>query len=330
MTNKAMIKKEDPALAAAEPTNVVSLPIATHPMDIDPAQFRAILDRRQANRRALLDWIREHLVENTDWGRIHNVGKSRCAWAAKGYARQCPDDSHWSKPCLFKSGAEKVIGMLGMTVNYPMLPEYEKAAYSGQAFSQIILRCELIGGNGHIAAVGVGARALARDDGDLNKALKMAEKSALIDATLRLAGLSEIFTQDLDDQKEESHGAHPPSATQNQTDPALPVPPAGAGDSPAAGAISPLQKRLLEAKINQLGLDRQRVKAWLEKATRGRIQHFQEMSPAIFDILLTKLDDWAQAPPAADPPDDAPAPPVPQGRPIEGTLIPEGYHCLTT
>ena len=50
-----------------------------------------------------------------------------------------------------------------------------------------------------IAAEGTGARRIAQDNGDINKSLKMAEKSAHIDATLRVAGLSELFTQDLED-----------------------------------------------------------------------------------------------------------------------------------
>ena len=44
-----------------------------------------------------------------------------------------------------------------------------------------------------------------KDKGDINKSLKMAEKSAHIDATLRIAGLSEIFTQDLEDMLKDKH-----------------------------------------------------------------------------------------------------------------------------
>jgi hypothetical protein len=65
---------------------------------------------------------------------------------------------------------------------------------------------------GQVVAEGVGARNLNQDYGDFNKALKMAEKSAHIDATLRLAGLSEVFTQDLEDRPiiEEEVAAPPP------------------------------------------------------------------------------------------------------------------------
>ena len=63
----------------------------------------------------------------------------------------------------------------------------------------IILKCELHTGNGFVAAEGTGARRVDQDRGDINKSLKMAVKSAHIDATLRVAGLSELFTQDIED-----------------------------------------------------------------------------------------------------------------------------------
>jgi hypothetical protein len=56
----------------------------------------------------------------------------------------------------------------------------------------------MVDSSGKIVADGIGARSLEQDYGDINKALKMCSKSAHIDATLRMAGLSEVFTQDLD------------------------------------------------------------------------------------------------------------------------------------
>jgi len=70
---------------------------------------------------------------------------------------------------------------------------------SGGEIDNIILKCELVNSSGDIVASGVGARSVTKEKGDLNKALKMAKKSALIDATLDLGGLSEVFTQDIED-----------------------------------------------------------------------------------------------------------------------------------
>jgi hypothetical protein len=66
-----------------------------------------------------------------------------------------------------------------------------------------MLRCELQNSAGAVLAEGVGARALETDYGDLNKALKMTKKSGQKDAVLNCGGLSEIFTQDLEDMDPE-------------------------------------------------------------------------------------------------------------------------------
>ncbi|MFZ4538161.1 hypothetical protein [Propionivibrio sp.] len=68
----------------------------------------------------------------------------------------CPDPNHWSKPSLFKPGAEKITGMLGMTVHYPSLPAYETAVLSSVDIKTILMRCELRDAQGHVVAEGVG------------------------------------------------------------------------------------------------------------------------------------------------------------------------------
>ncbi len=168
------------ALQRIEPMPVESMDRHAGPLDMEPAAFRAGLDRRKENRKALMEWIRSALVENTDYGRI-------------------PTKRGPSKPSLFKPGAEKICGMLGIISTFPTLAEYEQAALKGIEIKNIVLRCALLDSRGVIVAEGVGARSLAQDYGDLNKALKMSEKSAHIDATLRMAGLSEVFTQDIED-----------------------------------------------------------------------------------------------------------------------------------
>ena len=63
----------------------------------------------------------------------------------------------------------------------------------------IALLCELVTASGVVVAEGRGARHRDMDYGDVNKCIKMCQKSAQTDAVLRCAGLSEIFTQDLED-----------------------------------------------------------------------------------------------------------------------------------
>ncbi|WP_293751855.1 hypothetical protein [uncultured Paraglaciecola sp.] len=139
---------------------------SANPLDLPAETFQAGLDRRRKNRAALMSWVREALVEGSDFGKIHVVSRHKCQ-----AGKYCKNPAHFSKPSLFKPGAEKICGMLGVTINYPTLVEYEKAALAGTVLSQIILRCEIIDASGHVVAGGIGARILSQDNGDINKAL---------------------------------------------------------------------------------------------------------------------------------------------------------------
>src|SRR5882724_4563995 len=100
-TEAPPIDVQSKAVAVREPQ-----PMAVEkgsPLDLPPAQFAAGLERRGENRTALMKWIREALVDGIDFGRIHIVGKDRCR---KG--KDCDIPGHFSKPCLYKPGAEKI------------------------------------------------------------------------------------------------------------------------------------------------------------------------------------------------------------------------------
>jgi len=166
--------------------------------DLAPQQFAAGLNRRKKNRKALITWIQEELVEGTDWGRIHVIKKEQCP-----DGKYCQNPYHFSKPSLWKPGAEKIVGMMGLKSAWPNLARYEDAVLEGKEIAQLLLRCELVNDSGLVVSTGIGARALKDDYGDLNKGFKMAKKSALVDAVLNCAGLSEIFTQDVEDMDPE-------------------------------------------------------------------------------------------------------------------------------
>ena len=139
-----------------------------------------------------------------------------------------------------------------------------------------------------LVADGVGARSLKQDYGDINKSLKMAEKSAHIDATLRMAGLSEVFTQDIEDM---IHGQNVEAKTQNARPDRVPVPAAAAG---APEKITAAQQRRLEARIAELGLEHERVREWARRASKGVVQQFADLTLAMYEKLDAKLEDWAE------------------------------------
>ena len=229
-------------------------PMMSSPLDLPIKQFRDGLARRKANRSALVEWIRESLVEGVDFGSV-------------------PTKRGPSKPSLWKPGAEKICGMLGVIVHYPAFKDYERMALEGRALEHIIIRCELHDANGHVVAGGVGARSVKQDHGDLNKALKMAAKSAHIDAALRMAGLSELFSQDLEDQ---AYGQEE-----------------GSYRGPR---ITPGEIKILEQEIQRHQLDIERVRSWLVRATSGRVSRFEDITPELQSMLLKKLPEWSNKP----------------------------------
>ena len=158
-------------LAIAE-TNVVAL---HSPMDLPNEAFKSGLQQRETNRQSLLQWVANNLVEGVDYGIIKN------------------------KKSLWKPGAEKICGMLGIQREYPNMERYQDAASEGKSLENIIIKCVLMNAQGIHVSEGLGGRTLRQDGGDLNKCIKMAAKSSFIDATLNLVGLSEIFTLDLED-----------------------------------------------------------------------------------------------------------------------------------
>ncbi|MHB1114852.1 MAG: hypothetical protein ACYC03_16820, partial [Acidovorax defluvii] len=158
----------------------------------------------------------------------------------------------------------------------------------------IMLRCELRDAHGHVVAQGVGARQINQDYGDLNKTFKMVAKSAHIDATLRLAGLSEVFTQDLEDRplagEFDTAAAAPPSAPK----PVAKAPPR----QPLATTnelIGIEQLQELRQAITNHGFMEQRVLNWLYQATKGQVSRLDQLPLPMLTTLHKKLGQWADA-----------------------------------
>ena len=241
---------------------VVQTQVAT-PYDWEPAEFNAALQRRSMNRKALLDWIRESLVEGTDFGKIHTFGRAKCS-----QGKNCTNPHHFSKPVMFKSGAEKIAGMLGLSACFPDLPELEKSVRDGMELKTLLLHCELVNGAGVPLAMGAGARSLQTDSGDVNKALKMCLKSAQIDATLRL-GLSEVFTQDLED-----------------------MPPKEEADNEPVYRVTTTQLRKLAARMAGYDLDSERVLKYCRQ--KWGVQSLEDLRYEQFQELDAKLEKFAE------------------------------------
>src|SRR5215475_8899142 len=166
----------------------------------DPAALAAQLATYAEARRLLVEWLMSQLVAGIDYTLIHRkVG-------ARGQKTDCPDKGNMTgrgcqvcggKSTLCKPGSEKICGLLRLQPKFRR--DTEAWEMLGSEAGTVCLVCELHTASGVIVAEGRGARHRDQDFGDVNKTLKMAQKSAQTDAVLRCAGLSEIFTQDLED-----------------------------------------------------------------------------------------------------------------------------------
>lgn len=106
------------------------------------------------------------------------------------------------KATLLKPGAEKILMMMGLRSEFEIV---DSTRDFNEGFFQYQVRCKLYKGDVLITE-GLGAcntkekKYRNQDPFTLdNTVLKMAKKRALIDATLLVASLSDIFTQDLED-----------------------------------------------------------------------------------------------------------------------------------
>ena len=274
------VNNSEASLPQETKPEITVLPMVASPMDQSVERFSNALTRREDNRKALLKWIRANLKSGVDFGQIHIVGKDKCRLAREGRVNECIDPRHWSKPSLWKPGAEKICGMLGLIPRFPNLSEYENAVLRGEDIKMIILKCELHTGNGFIAAEGTGARRVAQDHGDINKSLKMTEKSAHIDATLRVAGLSELFTQDLEDMTGGSRPEAPlndgqrtqPGQNRNlhERDRSQPNPPSSNGQG---NRITGKQYRFIMDLVKEAGMSKQELNRQCIEAYGSVLDH---------------------------------------------------------
>lgn len=147
------------------------------------AMFRA----EEAYRADLLGFIYRNLKPGHDYGEIELKDKDG---NFKGK----------TKPSLFKSGAEKLMRANHARASFTV--DEETRGLLGNPTNVLAYICYLYDEDDGIIGEGRGA---CKIDGrrDENNAIKIAQKRAQVDAVLRTWALSEIFTQDLEDYRQQ-------------------------------------------------------------------------------------------------------------------------------
>jgi hypothetical protein len=165
-------------LDAPVPPAAVTTP-ATSSLDA-----RALLESMSAwkeQRQLLARYIKEQLTDGVDYYTLRIKGRD-------------------TKPTLSKAGSEKFLAIFKLTATF----QQDQATWTmlGSKEGVLCYTCTLLTREGQVVGEGRGARTLAQDQGDINKAVKMAQKSAQIDAILRTGCLSDVFTQDINEPDE--------------------------------------------------------------------------------------------------------------------------------
>lgn len=153
-------------------------------------QLKIALTTQTEQRALIKDFVKNHLTDGTDFGKIHVMSKDKCP-----DQHNCKKDHHFSKAVLFKPGQEKLFSLFQITDTlerdneaFDMLPDIRNLV----AYKCVLTR------NGVKIGEGRGAAVVGDKSRDVNSTIKIAEKRARMDACLSL-GFSEYFTQDLDD-----------------------------------------------------------------------------------------------------------------------------------
>jgi len=182
---------DDAALLPALPTFALA----------NPAVLRTNLQAYSDARAVLLRWLDENLTPGVDYMLIHRkvgygANKKTCSKGKDRTNKQC--DECGGKATLCKPGSEKLCGLLRLRPTFRR--DQDTWEMLGREAGTLCIVCELVSESGEIIAEGRGCRKASTDYDDVNKSIKMVQKSAQTDAVLRVGGLSEVFTQDLEDQ----------------------------------------------------------------------------------------------------------------------------------
>jgi hypothetical protein len=122
---------------------------------------------------------------------------------------------------LKKPGAEIIANALGL-IGELSEAQVELTVPGNPGSAHAIVRCTLVDKQGSTVSCGVGAFATASHG--MNTAVKMAAKSAFIDAVIRGTSISDCFTQDIEVQPESAPGqVATPKTESNSASPNDPV-----------------------------------------------------------------------------------------------------------
>lgn len=240
------------------------------PLTTKDLQVRITEETEQ--RKLITEFITQHMKEGVDYGRIKV--KTRDGREVE------------TKPSLFKPGSEKFCSL------FHFRPVFERDndtwEMSGKVSGLFTYKCELVAANGAIVGEGRGAANLSEKQGwTVNNAIKIAEKRAQIDAVLRTGGLSDFFTQDLEDMPKEAltgeNGYTPAPENRPTQQPQRPQTEARPAQQPYQKMSSEAQRKLIHIVKKQIGMTDDQLKA------KFNFEHTADLTSAQASAIIEEL-----------------------------------------
>jgi len=144
---------------------------------LDARTLEQSMQAWSAQRQVVKRFLQQELVEGTDYYTLRIKGRE-------------------TKPALSKAGSEKFMALFQLHASFSQ----DTATWTmlGEPKGTLCYVCQLYTRSGEMVGEGRGARTIQQDSGDINKAVKMGQKSACVDAILRTGALSDVFTQDFE------------------------------------------------------------------------------------------------------------------------------------
>ena len=185
--------------------------LRTSAMSVDVESMQAGLEDYAERRAAFRKWLLAQLKEGVHYGYppgceprkddrgwfgVYQKGKD----GERGGYKYYPPEQWTAKPSLYKAGAEFVCDLMGARAEYD--PDMDGWKQLGEPKGTFVYRCRLYSKtNGELLGEGRGVRKVGDKGGNENNAIKMAKKAAHVDSVLSTYGLSDLFTQDLEEKQ---------------------------------------------------------------------------------------------------------------------------------
>lgn len=248
------------------------------PADVIRAGITEYVERRNAFREGL----KAQLVEGVHFGyppyckpKVREEDGYIGVWIKgkgneKGYFEWFPPEQWTAKPSLYKAGADFVCDFLNLVAVFDA--DIDAWTQLGKVNGTFVIRCRLYPKNApqipeNLVGEGRGVRRNGQKGGDENNALKMAQKCARVDAVLNSYGLSDLFTQDIEDQ--------PPPGPEEFDNPQ---------QTPPAQTVQPRGERVTAGNLKSLFEQWSRVRAYRNEP--AALSHFQVWASETTGIVI--------------------------------------------